>query len=111
MEDRIKQLRVTDFGNRIGYDWNQDGPTPENLFTSYFLSECSAEWLAEQLDIPLAEVEKIGSLWNEDFQESTPETAQKLDEAIVKALGRETSQTIEEKAAFNKLLGDIEVDL
>jgi hypothetical protein len=108
MEEKIRQLRRTDLGNRIGYDWdNQDGPTWEDLFRSYFLNECSAEWLAEQLNIPLAEVKKVWLVWDEHFQERTPLTAKNLE----KAMGHIEYLMKEDKVAFNKLLADIEIDL
>jgi len=111
MEEKIRQIRETDLGNRIGYDFdNQDGPTWENLFTSYFLHECSAEWLAEQLDISLTEVERIGALWDDSFQERTPETSWKLAEAMATAMGC-VDLMEEDRAAFNTLLGDIVIDL
>src|SRR2546421_10306338 len=83
VDEAISLLRRTDVGNKIGYKDCEKGPTRRDLFISCALNECSEEWLAEQLAISLAEVKKIGALWEEDFQEHTPETAQKLEEALI----------------------------
>jgi hypothetical protein len=84
---RGRLLRRTDIGNRIPCADNEKGPTRLDLFYSYFLNECSAEWLAEQLSISMDEVERIYSLWNDDFQERTPETAEKLETALKELIG------------------------
>ena len=85
VDEAISLIRRTDIGNKISY--SGEGPTQLDLFHSYFLNKCSEEWLAEQLDIPLTKVKEIWEVWNDDFQERTPETAQKLEAALKEVMG------------------------
>lgn len=107
VDEAVSMLCRTDCGNRIPCTDYEKGPTQLDLFHSYFLNECSGEWLAEQLNMPLAKINAIWEVWNDDFQERTPETAEKLEATLKEAVGPDAyEQDIERRRQHSKEMED-----